>query len=81
MDGPSGLLDTVVELRLQIITVLQCDGDGKELYTTFRLLAYVFIILYPIGVPCFFAFVLYSNYNDLFDMVSVKIRSPKKLRC
>ena len=47
---------------------VQCDGEGKGMYKTFRLLAYLFIALYPIGVPCFFGYTLYSNYDDLFDL-------------
>ena len=42
----------------------------------FRLLAYVFIVVYPLGVPCFFAYMLYSNYDELFDMAGVNIAPP-----
>ena len=47
---------------------LQCDGEGAATYKTFRVLAWLFFLVYPVGVPCFFALTLHFNYDHLFDV-------------
>ena len=52
---------------------VQCyvEVDGELLYSTeydrIRRLAYVAILLYPLGVPAFFAILLFSCHNQLRD--------------
>ena len=48
--------------------VAQCDGEGEAKYKAFRALAWFFVLVYPIGVPCFFGYMLYVDYHRLFDL-------------
>ena len=49
------------------VSIVQCDGEGEATCKAYRALAWICFVIYPVGVPCFFALVLHQNYDTLFD--------------